>query len=201
MPIPEADRSRLAEATALALAWHAGQSRKGSGAPYASHLLQVAGLVLEHGGSIEQAIAALLHDALEDAASPEERRERERVLAERFGPRVLAMVLDCTDTGPDESLATKAPWRERKSRHLERLASLSAESALVAVCDKLHNLGALVGEVQTQGRGVLESFRGSPAEQVWYFASVAERLQERVPERVRVEYAERLLVLRRLLGD
>lgn len=187
MPLSPEDQRRLARANELALAWHADQQRKGSQIPYVSHLSQVKGLVLEHGGSIDQAVAALLHDALEDAASPAERAEREAVITREFGPQVLAIVLDCTDTGADEAADSKAPWKERKTRYLEHLRHASRESLLVAACDKRHNLHALVWDVRTQGAVYLERFSGDPAEQVWYFESIVSALAGRVPSRLQGE--------------
>lgn len=111
----------LLQATRLAWKWHGAQTRRGKSAPYMSHLLQVQGLVLEHGGGIEQAIAALLHDALEDAESPADRKNREEVIESQFGSAVLDIVLVCTDTTPLEAGEQKGPWRERKERYVVHL--------------------------------------------------------------------------------
>jgi len=118
---PPLDVADLAAAAAHSLAWHGEQSRKGSGVPYVSHLLQVAGMVLEHGGDLVQAAAGLLHDCLEDAPSSAERAAREVVIREQFGRGTLELVLACTDTRPEESIGDKAPWRLRKQRLLEQL--------------------------------------------------------------------------------
>jgi (p)ppGpp synthase/HD superfamily hydrolase len=195
----EDDRARIQQGAALALEWHATQRRKGSDTPYVSHLLQVSGLVLEHGGDADQAIAALLHDALEDAPTAEARSEREQVVREHFGDRVLGIVLDCTDTGPGESIDDKAPWTERKSRYVAHIATVNEHSALVAACDKLHNVGALVRDVRSQGTGVFEHFKSTPEEQLWFFDAVAGSLRGRIPERVSHELEERIRELRELL--
>jgi (p)ppGpp synthase/HD superfamily hydrolase len=184
MAMNTADRQRLAEATALALDWHAGQTRKGSDIPYVSHLLQVAGLVLEHEGDVDQAIAALLHDGLEDAADAAERAAREAALRERFGDDVLDLVLACTDTGPDESLTRKRDWKDRKTRYLQQLAGASDGALLVAACDKRHNLSALVAELELHGRATLERFNASPSEQAWFFGRMLRVMEGRVPERL-----------------
>ena len=73
MSLTQDDRRLLTRATELALEWHAEHFRKGTTTPYVSHLLQVEGLVIEHGGGVDQAVAALLHDGLEDADTPQER--------------------------------------------------------------------------------------------------------------------------------
>ena len=174
-------------AAQLALSWHADQSRKGSDVPYASHLLQVAGLVLEYGGDIDQAVAGFLHDSLEDVNSPEERRTREETLRHEFGEGVLRMVHACTDTEEHEALGSKAPWKERKSRYLDDLAHVDSRSALVTACDKRHNLGALVADVRAHGVRYLARFRAGAADQVWYFESVVEALRDRIPRRLAEE--------------
>ncbi|MGH0038274.1 MAG: HD domain-containing protein [Myxococcota bacterium] len=184
MAMSPEDRARLALAAELAAAWHAGQTRKGTDIPYVSHLLQVAGSVLEHGGDVDQAIAGLLHDALEDAGSAAERAARETALRERFGGDVLEIVLACTDTGADESAADKRPWKQRKTRFLDALAEAPERALLVVGCDKRHNLHALVWDLEIHGPGYLERFNAGPADQVWYFARVRAALEGRVPERL-----------------
>ena len=96
---------------------HAGQRRKGNSTPYLAHLLSVSALVLEDGGDETEAIAALLHDALEDQpgrTSPEEIRRR-------FGEGVAQLVFACTDTPPDYQGGPKPPWRERKESYLQHI--------------------------------------------------------------------------------
>jgi (p)ppGpp synthase/HD superfamily hydrolase len=181
------DQARLTRAAELALAWHGEQSRKGSEVPYASHLLQVAGLVLEHGGDLDQAVAGFLHDSLEDVSSPEERRAREGILRDEFGEGVLRMVRACTDTEEDEAFGSKAPWKERKRRYLDHLVHVDSHSALVTACDKRHNLGALVGDVRVHGVRYLDRFRAGASDQVWFFEGVVEALRDRIPRRLAEE--------------
>jgi (p)ppGpp synthase/HD superfamily hydrolase len=201
MHLDEADRRRLGRALELALEWHADQFRKGTEIPYASHLLQVAGLVLEHGGDADQAAAGLFHDALEDAKSPEERRDREQVIAREFSGDVLRIVRACTDTEEHEVLGHKAPWRERKTRFLERLPKLAERSLLVVACDKRHNLDALVADVRAFGRGYLDRFKAEPEDQIWYFESVHEAVLGRIPPRLQRELADLLERFRTLARD
>jgi GTP pyrophosphokinase len=182
-----ADQARLTRAAELALSWHADQPRKGSEAPYVSHLLQVAGLVLEHGGDVDQAVAGFLHDSLEDVSSPKQRRAREGILRDEFGEGVLRMVRACTDTEEDEVLGSKAPWKQRKSRYLGHLAHADSRSALVTACDKRHNLGALAGDVRVHGVQYLDRFHAGASDQLWYFESVAEALHDRIPRRLAEE--------------
>lgn len=185
-------RARLVAATDLAWAWHGQLTRKGRATTYLSHLLAVQGLVLESGGGPDEAIAALLHDALEDAPSAAERRERERVIRERLGEAVLRIVLDCTDTLPDESGADKRPWRDRKERFLAQLAHAGRPSRLVVACDKRHNLGDLVWDLHHEGPPTFARFNAGPADQLWYFESVTRICGDAIPPRLALEF-ERLL--------
>lgn len=181
------DRKCLENAFTLAVEWHAEQLRKGTSIPYLSHLLQVAGLVLEHGGGVKQAAAAFLHDALEDAPNAMERTRREQRIQRDLGRAVLRIVLDCTDTEADESLGKKRPWRERKERYLEHLATASQASVLVAVCDKRHNLGTIVADVREHGVKYLKRFNATGDQQVWYFRRVMKAGGAKVPRKLRVE--------------
>lgn len=186
------EQDRLIQATELCHRWHATQLRKSTEIPYVSHLIQVEGLVLEHGGDTDQAIAALLHDSLEDAPNSEERAVRESEIHSRFGPAVLEIVLDCTDTGPDEYLDDKKDWRERKDRYLEQLRRASSRTHLVAGCDKRHNLQAIVSDVKTWGPTIFDRFTATPSESVWYYASVIKVLRPSLPARL-VEELDQLL--------
>ena len=105
--------NRFEEALTYAARAHNQQTRKGNNVPYISHLLSVAAIVLENGGSEDEAIAALLHDAVEDAGGPQRRAD----IAQTFGETVARIVDGCTDT--DET--PKPPWRERKERYIAHL--------------------------------------------------------------------------------
>lgn len=190
------DQGRLAEALDYAVSLHGHQTRKGGDIPYVSHLLVVAGLVIEYGGNRDQAIAALLHDALEDQG-----HEHAPEIERRFGAEVLRLVLGCTDTAEGEDPAAKRPWRERKERYVEHVRREADDrTLLVSACDKLHNLYALVTDVREEGLRTLERFRPSPKEMVWYHRELLEAMGPRVPARLRsslgdlVDELERLIV-------
>lgn len=191
--------SQLVDATRLAWSWHGLQTRKGRSTSYMSHLLQVQGMVVAAGGRAPEAIAALLHDALEDAPDPTERAERERVIRSRFDDAVLQIVLDCTDTTPAEAGNQKGPWRERKERYLEQLRDAGGASRLVAACDKRHNLGDLVADLRHEGPATLARFNAGAAEQVWYYESLAAVCRDAIPERLSLEIEDLARELRRLL--
>ena len=164
MPLSE----RFSEALVFAVRLHANQARKFSGAPYVSHLLRTAGMALEHGADEDEAIAALLHDAVEDQGGEPTRRE----IDERFGPRVAAIVEGCTDTDQNP----KPPWRERKEVFLSRLHHTSASVRLVTACDKLDNARAIVAEYHRRGESIWPQFRGGRDGVLWYYRSLVEIL-------------------------
>jgi (p)ppGpp synthase/HD superfamily hydrolase len=153
---------RFAEAATWAWELHAGQARKGTDTPYLAHLLGVASLALEHGADEDEAIAAMLHDAAEDQGGEGLLREIER----RLGPRVAAIVDGCTDSYAEP----KPPWRERKERHLERLARADGSVRLVMACDKVHNLRALARDLRSEGAQVWNRYDDrSAADVAWYY--------------------------------
>ena len=162
----------LSSATDYALRIHADQQRKGTEIPYISHILGVASLVLEHGGDEEQAIAGLLHDAIEDCGA-----EQETIIAERFGPRVAAIVRACTDA----DTFPKPPWRARKEAYLAHLAHESADALLVSCCDKLHNARAIVTDLNTHGNAVFGRFKGGQEGTLWYYAVLSDAFSRLLP--------------------
>jgi (p)ppGpp synthase/HD superfamily hydrolase len=193
--VNESDQRLLSDALARALAWHGAQKRKGTEIPYASHLLQVAGLVLDHGGDVEQAAAALLHDTIEDCDGVDG-----ATLRALFGERVARIVVACTDTLEGDTAERKSPWEERKRAYLAHLAEVPADALLVAACDKRQNLGAIVADLREHGPGTLARFRPSAAQMRWYYAGVLERIEGRVPERLARELGDLLAQLDALTG-
>jgi GTP pyrophosphokinase len=160
---------RFHEALLWAAELHADQTRKVSGAPYLSHLLRVAGMALEFGADEEEAIAALLHDAVEDQGGAATREEIRR----RFGSRVAQIVDGCTDTDQHP----KPPWRARKEAYLARLAQASPSVRLVAACDKLDNLRSILAAHRLRGEDLWPMFRGGREGTLWYYARVLKILQ------------------------
>ncbi|GAA5514936.1 hypothetical protein Dcar01_03700 [Deinococcus carri] len=143
---------RFTEALHLAHVWHTGQYRKGTGTPYVSHLLGVASVALEFGANEDEAIAALLHDALEDG--PEytglDASHLWQEIADTFGEDVARLVEGATDATPQAG-EPKAPWVDRKTQYLGRLAHEDASSLLVSASDKLHNARSILTDVLTAG--------------------------------------------------
>lgn len=152
---------RFADALGLASELHAGQTRKASQVPYISHVLSVAATVLEFGGDEDTAIAALLHDAVEDCGGM---ATLERI-RRHFGDHVAELVLGCSDT----TESPKPPWRERKVRYLEHLPHASREVLLISAADKLHNLESLLREERRHGSELWSFFRAGREGTLWYF--------------------------------
>jgi (p)ppGpp synthase/HD superfamily hydrolase len=161
---------------------HAGQTRKGTAIPYIQHLLAVASLVLEHGGDEDQAIAGLLHDVVEDCGE-----SHAGVVGERFGERVLAIVLGCTDgtaeakAGFDDDVSRRRDWLRRKQAYLNHLAHASDDMLLVSGCDKLHNARAIVGDLERPevGQGVFARFTGGRDGTLTYCRLLADLFTQR----------------------
>jgi (p)ppGpp synthase/HD superfamily hydrolase len=141
------------------------QSRKGKDTPYISHLMAVAALVLEFGGSEEEAIAALLHDAVEDQGGA----GTLRLIREKFGPGVAKIVEDCSDSEGDP----KPPWLERKKKYIEHLPHVSASSRIVSLADKLHNSGTILRDVRQHGLKTFERFNAKRDGTLWYYDALA----------------------------
>ena len=148
-----------------ALAWasdlHRHQVRKGTPVPYVAHLLAVASLTLEAGGTEDEAIAALLHDAVEDQGGA----PTLAAIRERFGSTVADIVDGCSDT----DVEPKPAWRPRKEAYLAHLPGASASVRLVSVCDKLHNARSILSDYRLYGEQVWMRFSGGREGTLWYY--------------------------------
>jgi (p)ppGpp synthase/HD superfamily hydrolase len=166
---------RFDEAFAFAAELHREQTRKIGRVPYLSHLLRVAGLALDFGASEDVAIAALLHDAVEDCGG----MATEAIIRERFGDFVADVVLETSDSTTADA-NRKAPWRERKEAYLAHLRTGSDAAALVSGCDKLDNITSLTRAMEIAGgEATLSRFKGGASDLIWYYESVAAVLRER----------------------
>src|SRR2546427_12542687 len=134
---------RFTRAVGYAARLHAKQKRKGTERPYIGHLLGVASIVIEHGGDEEMAIAALLHDAVEDQGGLPRLREIRR----KFGARVARIVDGCTDSYTEP----KPTWRARKLAYIQRVAAEPADVRLVSAADKLSNARETLHELRVHG--------------------------------------------------
>jgi (p)ppGpp synthase/HD superfamily hydrolase len=170
---------KFEEALVFAARLHREQRRKGVETPYVAHLMSVSALVLEFGGDQVQAIAALLHDSVEDQArafgGAEALREEIR---RRFGEEVLSIVNACTDA----DVEPKPPWRARKEQYIAHLREVPARALLVSACDKLHNARAIVTDIERAGaEDVFSRFTGGRDGTLWYYAELARSFAELLP--------------------
>jgi (p)ppGpp synthase/HD superfamily hydrolase len=164
--------SRFDSALTYAAELHRNQTRKGGDVPYLGHLLSVASLVIEAGGSETQAIAALLHDAAEDQGGESTLAE----IRERFGDEVSSIVTECSDTFE----TPKPPWRERKQRYIDHLAHASDDAVLVSLADKLDNARAILRDYRVVGEDLWQRFSvHDPQRHLWYYASLLKVFRER----------------------
>jgi (p)ppGpp synthase/HD superfamily hydrolase len=185
--------SRFSEALSYVAALHADQRRKVSGEPYLAHLLAVAAIVMEHGGNEDEAIAALLHDAVEDQGGIATLDEIRR----RFGPAVAEIVEGCTDAIG----SPKPPWRQRKEAHIARLRDASPSVRLVVAADKLHNASSLVREYRRRGESLWASFHGGRDGTLWYYRAMADFLKQAAATPIVEELDRTLEDLRSLVAD
>ncbi len=161
---------RFAEALVFAFQLHADQFRKGTSIPYMAHLLGVVSLVLEQDADEDTAIAALLHDAIEDAGGTATREEIRR----RFGPRVAEIVVSCTDA----ETFPKPAWRERKEAYIAHIREASPAARLVSAADKLHNARAILADYRAIGESLWSRFNGGKEGTLWYYRSLVTAFRE-----------------------
>jgi (p)ppGpp synthase/HD superfamily hydrolase len=161
---------RFDDALLFASDLHRTQTRKGSGTPYIAHLMAVAAIALEHGASEDEAIAALLHDAVEDQGGLP-------VLAEiraRFGDAVAKIVAGCTDTDQ----VHKPSWWPRKERFIERLASAPYSVRLIVAADKLHNVRSVLADYRRLHQDLWSRFTGGKDGTLWFYRAVGDTLRQ-----------------------
>ena len=158
------DRYQAALSRAFHL--HQGHYRKGSRIPYLAHLLTVSALVMENGGDEDQAIAALLHDAVEDRGG----RPTLESIKRQFGERVASIVEGCTDAYAQP----KPPWKGRKTDYLTRLMSADDSILLVSLADKVHNARSILTDLKNGEASVWDKFKGGKEGTLWYYQSLVD---------------------------
>lgn len=183
---------RLERAFRYAAKWHNGQARKSTAVPYLSHLMAVASLVLEAGGDEDMAIAALLHDVVEDCGGMPRLREIRR----QFGPRVARIVEGCTDTFVDP----KPEWVERKKGYIEEVKHADDETRLVSASDKLHNVRTILTDYRNHGEAIWRRFSGKKEGTLWYYRALSDEYA-RKPNRITRELEIAVRELERLCNN
>jgi (p)ppGpp synthase/HD superfamily hydrolase len=165
---------------------HAGQARKGEGAPYIVHPLAVCSLVLEDGGDWEQAIGGLLHDAAEDQGG----RARLDDIRRRFGERVADIVEGCSEWFEERPGEEQPPWRERKEGYLAHLPAASEDVVRVSLADKVHNARSILFDYRRLGDALWERFNRD-ADEIWYYRALLEAFRKNGTESPLVDELER----------
>lgn len=157
---------KFEDALTYAARLHRDQTRKGSGIPYVAHLLAVAAIVGENGGTEDETVAALLHDAPEDQGGKELLED----IRARFGDAVAEIVDGCTDTYEDP----KPTWRPRKEAYVEHMAKASPSVRLVSAADKLHNARSILADLRSLGDDLWDRFTGGKEGTLWYYRALVE---------------------------
>jgi (p)ppGpp synthase/HD superfamily hydrolase len=160
----EIDKKKYKKAIDYAFALHSNQYRKGTTIPYFIHLVSVSNNVIENGGNTDEAIAGLLHDAVEDQGG----EKTLKLIKKRFGNKVAKIVEECTDT----KITPKPPWLERKKKYLSGMKKSTQSSLFVSLCDKLHNATCIVNDYQRVGRKLWKRFNASAKQVYWYHNSL-----------------------------
>lgn len=189
-PIPLDNRFR--KAFLFAAEKHAKQARKASTIPYIAHLMGVASLVLEAGGDEDLAIAALLHDVVEDCGGEPMLKEVRR----RFGARVAKVVEGCTDA----DTYPKPPWRERKEKYIRHLKKADADTRLVSAADKLNNVRSILSDYRALGDRVWERFNGGRDGTLWYYRTLRDEFLRRKMNRITRDFDLAVKELESLTG-
>jgi GTP pyrophosphokinase len=157
---------RFSDAFAYAARLHATQTKKGTSTPYLAHLMAVTALVLEDGGTEDEAIAALLHDAVEDQGGLACLTE----IRDRFGDAVAHIVEGCTDS----FAMPKPPWFERKRAYVEHARHLDASTLRVSAADKVSNVTAILRDLGRVGDAVWTRFNASREDVLWYYKALVD---------------------------
>jgi (p)ppGpp synthase/HD superfamily hydrolase len=168
---------------------HGGQVRKGTSVPYIAHLLAVAATVLEYGGSEDVAIAALLHDAVEDQGG----EPRLADIRNRFGDRVADIVRACSDSVVNASAGErKEDWHLRKTRYVEHLRAADPDMLLVSLADKVHNALSILRDLRKPevGEAVWGRFKASKQDTLWHYRELAQAFMKHRPGQLADELGE-----------
>lgn len=181
------------KALTLAYKLHRDQKRKGSEVPYISHLMAVASIVMDYGGSVDEVIAALLHDAVEDQGG----KETLSLIEKEFGVTVAGIVSGCSDS----DTTPKPPWRERKIAYLAHLKDAPRSVRFVSAADKLHNARCILADYRQVGEALWQRFTGGREGTLWYYQSLVGIYQDLEPNPIVEELARVVNELIRLTSS
>lgn len=189
----------FADALMAASAWHRDQGRKGSRLPYLGHLLSVASIVIQAGGSEPVAIAALLHDAAEDQPDLSGGIQG---IENRFGREVAAIVRECSDSDPSQpSKRDSTNWRDRKQLYLDALPHKSPDALLVSLADKVDNARSIRLDLGEPGQDVWARFNAPKKDQLWYYRELADAFTIQLPGQLAAELELEVSEIERLAAS
>ncbi len=184
---------RFLRAVEFAAKKHGSQTRKASTIPYVAHLIGVASLVLEAGGDEDLAIAALLHDVVEDCGGTPMLKELRR----RFGARVARIVDGCTDAYE----IPKPLWHDRKVNYINRLTKEDEDTRLVSAADKLNNVRSILSDYRAIGESVWSRFNGKRDGTLWYYRTLRDEFLQSKPNRITRDFDLAVKELESLTGQ
>ena len=184
---------RFNEAFNFAFHLHRYQLKKGSHIPYITHLMAVAALVVENGGDEDEAIAGLLHDAVEDQGGLETLEQ----IRQQYGDEVASIVMECSDT----SVTPKPPWRERKEKYLVHLEHASPKALRVSLADKVHNIRCIFFDYQRDGEDLWERFTGKKDGTLWYYHSLSKAFHKVTDNVMLADFDHTLYLLDEMIED
>ncbi|UCD41378.1 MAG: bifunctional (p)ppGpp synthetase/guanosine-3',5'-bis(diphosphate) 3'-pyrophosphohydrolase [Chloroflexota bacterium] len=184
---------RFEEALIYAARLHAEQKRKRSSVPYFAHLLGVTSLVLEDGGEEDEAIAALLHDAVEDQGGVETLMD----IRLKFGSEVADIVDALTDSYTDP----KPPWRERKEAFIASIRTASPAVIRVSLADKVYNARATLWDIRREGEAGWDRFNGGKEGTLWYYRQLVREFAFHGPRNLLSELTRIVEELERISAD
>jgi len=164
---------------------HKNQTRKGSSIPYISHLESVASIVWKHNGSETEAIAALLHDAVEDQGG----LETLQLIMDNFGPEIAQIVVGLSDT-IDHGSGPKPEWSIRKQKYIDSLSSEPYSVRLISAADKLDNIRDILRELEEMGPIMWSKFSGTPDQIIWYYKSLIDIYIKHGPKQLGLEISQ-----------
>jgi DNA helicase IV len=179
----------FSEALVLAKLTHGDARRAGTAIPYLSHLLGTTALVLEDGGTEIEAVAALLHDAVEDGPPG-----IDDTIRRRFGPAVADVVIECTDP-------TEGSFRERKEEHIRRLEAGSGSARRVALAEKLDNARGILRDLERYGPEVWKVTGVEKEEHLWYLRALVVLFGRAFPSVLATEFERAVDRIEQLAGD
>jgi (p)ppGpp synthase/HD superfamily hydrolase len=169
---------------------HSKQTRKGSDTPFIAHLLCVSALILEDGGSEDEAIAGLLHDAVEDQGGLIRLEE----IKTKFGYTVAGIILECSESHTHP----KPPWKDRKKASISKMNNVSDSAIRVILADKIHNARSIIHEYNKHGEKFWDSFKAGKEGTVWYYKEILSVLKKRTSSILLDELSQLVLTIENL---